>query len=40
MPDFEGVFFLAAAGFIALTLGTIGGIAWLVLFVVNHIAIV
>ncbi|WP_274868311.1 hypothetical protein [Sinorhizobium meliloti] len=40
MPDMTGIFYLAIFGLICGAIGGVGGLAWLVYFVVNHVQIV
>ncbi|WP_255877966.1 hypothetical protein [Sinorhizobium fredii] len=40
MPDLSIVFYLAIFGLTCAVLGSIGGLAWLVYFIVNHVQIV
>lgn len=40
LPDLSGLFYFAIAGMILSAVAVIGGAAWLIWFVINHVRIV
>lgn len=40
LPDLTPIFYLAMVGLAAIALAAIGGSAWLIWFVINHVRIV
>lgn len=40
MPDISGLFYFAIIGLIASAIAILGGSAWLIWFIINHVRIV